>query len=44
MMVPEVEVPAQRLRDPDTPAAVARRASERLRELQAELADVRDDL
>ncbi len=44
MMVLEVEVLAQRLRDPDTPAAVARRASDRLRELQAELTDVRDDL
>ena len=44
MMVLEVEVLTQRLRDPDTPATVAQRASDRLHDLQTQLADLREDL
>ena len=44
MMVLEVEVLTQRLRDPDTPAEVAERAGDRLLELRAELARVRGGL
>ena len=44
MMVLEVEVLTQRLRDPDTPTELAARASDRLHELRAQLARLRDEL
>lgn len=44
MMVLEVEVLTQRLRDPDTPPSVATRADDRLHELRAQLEALRGEL